>query len=147
MWFKNFYDFNVRDFKPGMEPIIKVLADRFLQECPDDYVLVRCMAASNTFGLDGDVHRDWNKPYVSLTGVLYTDKVWERNWGGETVVYIDPPVAVEYEPRKLVLFDSALEHIGKGPQRRCPEMRSVIAFQAIKTDELESHLNAKKNQD
>jgi hypothetical protein len=39
-----------------------------------------------------------------------------------------------------VVFDGSIPHIGKGPQRRCREMRSIMAFQAVKTEVLEKKL-------
>ena len=132
MWFQGFYDLRNHKYIDNCPQVVKDLGERFMDIMPEDYVMVRCMASSNTFGQDGDVHTDWLYPDVSQTGVLYTDKIWDRNWGGDTVFYNGDETAVsEYKPRKLVTFDASIEHIGKGPQRRCPEMRSILAFQAV----------------
>ena len=131
MWFQSFYELNEFDYKQDCPSVVKTLGERFMEFAPDNFIMVRCMASSNTFGIDGDVHTDWPFPKESVTGVLYTDKEWERNWGGETILYDDQTVASQYEPRKLIIFDSSIPHVGKGPQRRCPGMRSVMAFQAI----------------
>jgi hypothetical protein len=132
MWFQGFYDLRNHKYIDNCPQVVKDLGERFMDMMPEDYVMVRCMASSNTFGQDGDVHTDWLYPDVSQTGVLYTDKIWDRNWGGDTVFYNGDETAVsEYKPRKLVTFDASIEHIGKGPQRRCPEMRSILAFQAV----------------
>jgi hypothetical protein len=147
MWFQNFWNIGTFEFKPDQEIVTNLLSqlkDRFLKLCPSNYKLVRFMASSNTFGIDGDIHTDWPHPDVSITGVLYTDKVWEQNWGGETALYKDGIVeASEYEPRKLITFDSSIAHIGKGPQRRCKEMRTILAFQAVSEDALNARMNKK----
>ena len=77
-WFQNFYTHQNWDFKKDCPELVKTLADRFLDMVPDDYMLVRCMASSNTFGIDGDFHTDWPVPEQSITGVLYTDKEWDE---------------------------------------------------------------------
>ena len=141
-WFQNFYTHQNWDFKENCPELVKTLADRFMDMVPDDYMLVRCMASSNTFGIDGDFHTDWPTPEQSITGVLYTDKEWDTNWGGSTQFKQgDEYGASEYEPRKLITFDASVLHIGSGPQRRCKEMRSIIAFQAVQADALKARLN------
>jgi len=134
MWFQSFYELHNFNYKQDCPPIVKNLSERFMNLASDNFIMVRCMASSNTFGLDGDIHTDWPNLNESITGILYTDKEWEQNWGGETILYDTQTVASQYEPRKLIVFDSSIPHIGKGPQRRCKEMRSIIAFQAIHAD-------------
>lgn len=144
MWVQNFYDIRVWDFKPDTQNVIKRLSERFMDMVPDDYLLVRCMASANTFGQDGDFHTDWKHPHVSITGVLYTDREWQTNWGGSTQFKKDNVYgASEYVPRKLITFDSSILHIGSGPQRRCKEMRTILAFQAVQSDALKERLNTK----
>lgn len=148
MWFQNYYNIKTMDFVDTCPAIAKTITERFQDLLPDDYLLVRSMASANTFGLDGDFHTDWPHPDVSITGVLYTDKTWERNWGGETLfahldIDGDKLYASEYQPCKLVTFDSSIPHIGKGPQRRCKEMRSILAFQAVQKDALKERLGKK----
>ena len=65
----------------------------------------------------------------------------ELIWGGSTMFKSnDAYEASEYEPCKLVTFDSSISHIGCGPQRRCKEMRSILAFQAVQTDALKARM-------
>ena len=140
-WFQGFYNFQKWDYIPSCPQVIKDLGNRFLELVPDNYLLIRCMASSNTFGIDGDFHTDWPHPDVSITGVLYTDKEWETNWGGSTMFKDgDKLGASEYVPRKLITFDSSIPHIGCGPQRRCKEMRSIIAFQATHVDAIKKRV-------
>ena len=140
-WFQSFYNHKTWDFVERTPDIIQLISARFMELVPDDYMLVRSMASSNTFGIDGDFHTDWPHPDVSITGVLYTDKQWETNWGGSTMFKSDTDYsASEYVPRKLITFDSSISHIGCGPQRRCREMRSILAFQAVQIDALKERI-------
>ena len=134
-----------------MEPVnkfAKEVGDRFSEICGKDYTLVRNMLAGNTFGQDGDVHDDWPKLGESLTGVLYLNRNWNDNWGGETIVYdknnTDYCEVSKLQAGKLIVFDGANPHIGKGPQRACGELRSIIAVQAVKTDAWNKLLDSKK---
>ena len=106
------------------------------------------MLAGNTFGQDGDIHTDWPKLGESLTGVLYLNRNWNDNWGGETIVYdknnTDYCEISKLQAGKLIVFDGANPHIGKGPQRACGELRSIIAVQAVKTDAWNKLLDSKK---
>ncbi len=112
-------------------------------------ILVRSMLAGNTFGQDGDIHDDWLVPGESLTGVLYLNRRWEENWGGETVVYNredrNQVEISKFEAGKLIVFDGSNPHIGKGPQRACGELRCIIAVQAVKQDVWQKHLDKMRN--
>jgi len=120
-----------------------------LDICGDEYTLVRSMLAGNTYGQDGDIHDDWLVPGESLTGVLYLNRRWQDNWGGETVVYnredLSQVEISKFEAGKLIVFDGSNPHIGKGPQRACGELRCIIAVQAIKHDAWQKHLDKKHN--
>ena len=144
MWGQGFYDGFRGEYKEDTNQWIREVGDRFMDICGDEYTLVRSMLAGNTFGQDGDIHDDWLVPGESLTGVLYLNRRWEDNWGGETVVYNredrNQMEISKFEAGKLIMFDGSNPHIGKGPQRRCREMRSIMAFQAVKTDVLEKKL-------
>ena len=144
MWFQAFYDTFTKQYKPDIEPFVVEAGNRFMEIVGDEYTLIRNMAAGNTFGQDGDIHSDWVVSGESLTGVLYLNRRWQDNWGGETIVYDREDSSVceisKFEAGKLVVFDGSNPHIGKGPQRACGELRCIIAMQAVKTDAWEAHL-------
>ena len=148
MWFQAFWKTQDYTYTPDCVPIAKSLTDRFIDEIvPDDYILVRSMASANSFGQDGDIHTDWPRAEESITGVVYTTIKWEPQFGGETLIYnADEKYAdtVLYETSKLITFDSSLPHIGKGPQRRCGDIRTIIAFQAVQQDAWKYALEEKK---
>ena len=147
MWFQGFFDVHKQEYVIEQD-WIKNVGDRFLEECGDEYMLVRNMIAGNTFGQDGDIHDDWLVPGESLTGVLYINRRWEDNWGGETIVYDkEDSTQVEIsklEAGKMIIFDGSNPHIGKGPQRNCGELRCVVAVQAVKTNAWKKHIDSMK---
>jgi len=149
MWGQGFYDGFKGEYKEDTNEWVREVGDRFLDICGDEYTLVRSMLAGNTFGQDGDIHDDWLVPGESLTGVLYLNRRWEDNWGGETVVYnrLDRSQMEisKLEAGKLIVFDGSNPHIGKGPQRACGELRCIIAVQAVKQDAWQKHLDKMRN--
>jgi len=138
MWFQTFWETLNGRYAPDAPQYVKEIGDRFLDICGDEYVLIRHMLSGNTFGQDGDIHDDWPMPEESLTGVLYLNRRWEDNWGGETVVYNredrNQMEISKIEAGKLIVFDGSNPHIGKGPQRVCGDLRCIIAMQAVKED-------------
>lgn len=149
MWFQAYYDTFQKQYKEGIPEEIIQIGDRFIDLIGDEYMLVRNMMAGNTFGQDGDIHDDWLNAGESLTGVIYINRRWEDNWGGETIVYDkEDPSKLEiskFEAGKLIVFDGSNPHIGKGPQRACGELRCILAMQAVKTDVWQEHLDKQRN--
>jgi hypothetical protein len=149
MWAQGYYDGFKGEYKQDTQEWVREVGDRFMEICGDEYTLVRSMLAGNTYGQDGDIHDDWLVPGESLTGVLYLNRRWQDNWGGETVVYArEDRSQVEiskFEAGKLIVFDGSNPHIGKGPQRACGELRCIIAVQAVKQDAWQKHLDKMRN--
>lgn len=66
-----------------------------------------------------------------LTALWYLCERWDREWGGETLFHEpdgDARVAVSPKPARLVLFDGAIRHAGKPPNRNCPVARYTFAI-------------------
>ena len=148
MWFQTFFHTFQQAYMEPVNEFAKEVGDLFIDLCGKDYTLIRNMLAGNTFGQDGDVHDDWPNLEESLTGVLYLNRNWNDNWGGETIVYdknnTDYCEISKFQAGKFIVFDGANPHIGKGPQRACGELRSIIAVQAVKTDAWNKLLDSKK---
>jgi hypothetical protein len=147
MWGQVFYDGFKGEYNQNANEWIVDAGNRFMDICGDEYIMVRSMLAGNTFGQDGDIHDDWLHEGESLTGVLYLNRRWNDNWGGETLVY-GPDGSVEiskFEAGKLIVFDGSNPHIGKGPQRGCGELRCILAMQAVKQDAWQKHLDNMRN--
>ena len=65
-----------------------------------------------------------------LTALWFLCEHWDKEWGGETLFYDesgDAEIAVSPKPGRLVLFDGAIRHAGKPPNRNCPVGRYTFA--------------------
>ncbi|HEX6398023.1 MAG TPA: 2OG-Fe(II) oxygenase [Steroidobacteraceae bacterium] len=66
-----------------------------------------------------------------LTALWYLCDSWDTEWGGETLFYDeagDAQIAVSPRPARLLLFDGAIRHAGKPPNRNCPVARYTFAI-------------------
>ena len=66
-----------------------------------------------------------------LTALWYLCESWDTEWGGETLFYDDAgdaQIAVSPKPARLLLFDGAIRHAGKPPNRNCPVARYTFAI-------------------
>jgi SM-20-related protein len=66
-----------------------------------------------------------------LTALWFLCESWDTEWGGETLFYDDAgdaQVAVTPKPGRLLLFDGAVRHAGKPPNRNCPVGRYTFAI-------------------
>ena len=66
-----------------------------------------------------------------LTALWFVAEQWETEWGGETLFYDDAgdaQIAVSPRPGRLLLFDGAIRHAGKPPNRNCPVARYTFAI-------------------
>ena len=128
MWYQPYYAKGSWDEWVPQE--VKQISYRFQNMHPGSK-LTRAMLAGNTFGQDGDIHRDWQQP-GQLTMVAYVNKEWNIHWGGETIIYspeLEILNTVRPEPGKAVIFDSNFPHIGKDPARRSGALRCILALQ------------------
>lgn len=66
-----------------------------------------------------------------LTALWFLCESWETEWGGETLFYDDAgdaQLAVSPKPGRLLLFDGAIRHAGKPPNRNCFVSRFTFAI-------------------
>jgi hypothetical protein len=66
-----------------------------------------------------------------LTALWFLCESWDSDWGGETLFYDDnneAQIAVSPKPGRLLLFDGAIRHAGKPPNRNCPVSRYTFAI-------------------
>lgn len=76
-------------------------------------------------------HVDAASEIPELTALWYLCERWDREWGGETLFYDeagDARIAVSPRPSRLLLFDGAIRHAGKAPNRNCPVARYTFAI-------------------
>ncbi len=66
-----------------------------------------------------------------LTALWYICPTWDIEWGGETMFYNkddDCVFACSPKPGRLALFDGAIKHAGRPPNRICYKSRYTLAF-------------------
>ncbi|MFC5577349.1 2OG-Fe(II) oxygenase [Lysobacter niabensis] len=81
-------------------------------------------------------HTDCLPDQHDLTALWYLCERWDVEWGGETMFYDaqdDVACAVTPKPGRLVIFDGAIKHVGRPPNRICyaPRYTFAIKFERI----------------
>jgi len=92
-------------------------------------VLLRCYANGHTYGIEGYPHTDSERAY-DQTMVVYLNKHWRREWGGETVLYNGNNIEFAQVPEfnKALIFFGTQEHAAKAVSRICPDLRMTLMF-------------------
>ena len=98
-----------------------------------DHILIRCYANSHTYGVEGYPHTDSRRDQ-DTTVVIYMNKDWRREWGGETLVYDGSNIESATVPQfnRAVIFNGNKWHCARGVTRICPDQRKTIMFKAAK---------------
>jgi Rps23 Pro-64 3,4-dihydroxylase Tpa1-like proline 4-hydroxylase len=76
-------------------------------------------------------HTDAQLGSDEFTALWFLCEQWETEWGGETLFYDsagDAQVAVSPRPGRLLMFDGAIRHAGKPPNRNCFVSRFTFAI-------------------
>jgi len=91
--------------------------------------LLRCYTNSHTFGVEGYPHTD-SKRDADKTIVVYMNKHWQRDWGGETTVYHGDEIAHAELPKynRGLIFSGADWHSARAVTRICPAQRITLMF-------------------
>jgi SM-20-related protein len=94
-------------------------------------ILTRCYANRHTFGTEGYIHTDTERD-EDHTVVVYMNKEWNPNWGGETVLYTPDrkEIVKSYIPKygRVVVFPGTIPHRANPVSRICPEVRTTLMF-------------------
>jgi hypothetical protein len=97
----------------------------------EQYVPYRCYT---NFASYGDVlltHVDALPDKRELTALWFFCDRWDIEWGGETLFFDssgEAQIAVAPRPGRLLLFDGAIRHAGRPPNRNCPVSRYTFAI-------------------
>lgn len=91
--------------------------------------LLRCYSNAHTHGIDGYPHVDSYRKDAK-TIVIYVNKIWDIDWGGETIVYEKDMTAYVAAPvyNTAAVFKSNRLHKGTAPSRNCPKLRITLMF-------------------
>jgi SM-20-related protein len=76
-------------------------------------------------------HTDCLPDQHDLTALWYLCDSWDIEWGGETLFFDakdDVACAVIPKPGRLVVFDGAIKHVGRPPNRICYTPRYTFAI-------------------
>lgn len=81
-------------------------------------------------------HTDCLPDQHDLTALWYLCAQWDLEWGGETVFFDandEIAHAVRPRPGRLVVFDGAIKHAGRPPNRICyaPRYTMAIKFERV----------------
>lgn len=81
-------------------------------------------------------HVDCLPDQHDLTALWYLCEQWDLEWGGETMFYDardEVACAVTPRPGRLVVFDGAIKHAGRPPNRICyaPRYTMAIKFERV----------------
>jgi Rps23 Pro-64 3,4-dihydroxylase Tpa1-like proline 4-hydroxylase len=81
-------------------------------------------------------HTDCLPDQHDLTALWYLCERWDIEWGGETMFYDardEVACAVTPKPGRLVVFDGAIKHVGRPPNRICyaPRYTFAIKFERV----------------
>lgn len=91
--------------------------------------LLRCYTNSHTFGVEGYPHTD-SKRDADKTLVIYMNKHWQRDWGGETTIYHGDDIAHSELPKynRGLVFSGSDWHSARAVTRICPAQRITLMF-------------------
>ena len=97
--------------------------------------LLRCYTNSHTFGVEGYPHTDSKRP-EDKTILIYMTPDWQRNWGGETVVYHGNEIAHAELPNygSGLIFNGVDWHCARAVTRICPAQRITLMFKFCPKD-------------
>ncbi|MEG3792696.1 2OG-Fe(II) oxygenase [Lysobacter sp. CCNWLW3] len=81
-------------------------------------------------------HTDCLPDQHDLTALWYLCEHWDLEWGGETMFYDaadEVACALTPRPGRLVIFDGAIKHAGRPPNRICyaPRYTFAIKFERV----------------
>lgn len=96
-------------------------------------VLIRCYVNTHTFGVEGYPHTDSIRQ-DDTTVVVYMNRTWKREWGGETLVYDGERIEHAELPafNRGLIFRGNQWHCARGLTRICPDQRLTIMFKCAK---------------
>jgi SM-20-related protein len=117
--------------QPRLAPIL-ALWRRLAATVATGHVPIRVYAVGHAFGGGGGQHRDNEEDASLYSFVYYAHRLWDPDWGGETVFFEesgrDVVQAVTPLPGRVTYFRGDVQHAARAPSRECPILRSVYVF-------------------
>ena len=107
--------------------VIKLKIQKYLRQ---DLIFIKAHSNGSTFGQTCKFHIDFKEHNV-WTFVLFTEKDWNVQWGGEFVAF-NPATReykyVTYMPNCGALIPSNWDHYGAAPNEMTDQLRTTMAF-------------------
>jgi hypothetical protein len=121
------------------QPIFEI-TERAVQAFASDGFAYRPYRAYTNVASYGDMlftHTDCLPDQQDLTALWYLCSSWDVEWGGETMFFDandEVACAVIPKPGRLVVFDGAIKHVGRPPNRICyaPRYTFAIKFERVR---------------
>lgn len=126
---------NGLDVEGNIDGVVKEAWDFIKANYLPDHVLIRCYANTHTYGVEGYPHTDSRRDQ-DTTVVVYMNKTWKREWGGETLIYNGDRIEHAELPafNRALMFNGNRLHCARGVTRICPEQRLTLMFKAAKVN-------------
>lgn len=122
---------NTTDISEKLPATFKRVWDVVNGEVGGNAKLIRCYSNRHTYGTEGYIHVDTTRE-EDHTCVIYMNKTWEANWGGETSFYNQDKTEITLSvlPKfgRMVLFKGTVPHCARGLTRICPDVRTTLMF-------------------
>lgn len=120
---------NGLDVSSHLPPVVKRAWDYIQRHSTGSQTLTRCYINAHTYGVEGYPHRDSFRPH-DKTMVVYMNPEWNRDWGGETMLYTEEAIEHAELPRfnHALVFPGNQLHCARGVTRACPELRLTLMF-------------------
>ena len=98
---------------------------------------------AQTCGQTSKFHKDFDEELLCWTFVLFTEKEWDTQWGGEFVC--QHPETKEYFytpyiPNSGVLIPSSWQHHGQSPSPITDQVRTTLAICYMEVESLEDEI-------
>jgi hypothetical protein len=101
--------------------------------------LMRAYFNGYTYGTEGYFHQDRGREcsenQISETYLIYCNREWDYNWGGETVFAKelgDVDFAALPKKNRVVLFDGSIHHAARSVSRICNKVRKILTFKTMR---------------
>ena len=126
---------NGLDITDRLPDVLKAAWDYLQSVYFPNTTLIRCYANSHTFGVEGYPHTDSSRN-CDTTMLIYMNRKWLREWGGETTVYDGDVIRYTELPKfnKGFAFNGADWHAARAVSRVCPELRITLMFKFAPKD-------------
>jgi len=118
------------DISDRLPPEFAVLWNKLAEQYPNA-TLTRCYANQHTYGCEGYIHTDTERK-EDQTCVVYLNKDWDADWGGETTFYNNDrsEIISSVLPKfgRTAVFSGNIPHCARGLTRICNKTRTTLMF-------------------